>query len=344
METGTTNNQIPAVVVSDHTGYTRLAEMASEFEIRRGGEHLCDLSHLGYAAATGEDAGAFLQGQLTNDLSILDEGESQLSGYCTNKGRLVSLFRIHRDGSDFVMQTGANWLPAVLEKMRRYVLRSRVELACREDITGFGVFGKECSSTLARLIGDLPDDVGGVVCVAGITVVRHPPAAAERYQVIGPAVELKAARTELSGRWPQTGSWAWASADVRQGIPTVFERTAEEFLPHSLNLDILGAVNFRKGCYPGQEIVARMQYRGKPKSRMILARVESERPPVPGDKLYAQGKEQSIGMLVDVAPAERGCDVLTTAKLEYLEEGELVLGDPAGAAVSRSSLPYAVTG
>ena len=105
-------------------------------------------------------------------------------------------------------------------------------------------------------------------------------------------------------------------------------------------MDLLHDVSFNKGCYPGQEIVARMQYRGKPKTRMIHASLDTGHAPVPGDKIYAEGNAQSIGMLVDVAPSENGYDVLTTVKLEYLEEGVLLLAGPDGAHITRAEIPY----
>ncbi len=105
-------------------------------------------------------------------------------------------------------------------------------------------------------------------------------------------------------------------------------------------MDLVKAVDFHKGCYPGQEIVARMQYLGKSKYRMVRARVDAESLPAPGDKLYASDKDQSIGMLVNAVPADRGYDILTTVRIEYLEVGDLRLNERSGAHVELLDMPY----
>jgi len=342
MEHSVNDDVHPAELEINGTGYSRLADLETETGILRRGDFICDLSHLGFATASGPDAAEFLHRQLTNDLKNLGSDDSELTGYCTNKGRLLCIFRVHRGNGDVILQAGKPVLTTTLETIRRYILRAKVTLDAREDIQSFGVFGKDSSQALALLTGAIPDRVDGVSSCGGITVIRHAPAAAERYQVIGPTAALGNLWRELSGSCPVTGSWSWAAYDINQGRPAIFEQTAGEFLPHSVNMDLLNAVSFRKGCYPGQEIVARMHYRGKPKSRMIHARLDSGPTPAPGDKIYVEGNEQSIGMLVDVAPSEPGYDVLTTIKLEYLEEGNLMLAGPTGARITRGKMPYSL--
>ncbi len=322
------------------TGYSYFGSEVAENGIQRQERFICDLSHLGFAIAAGPDAISFLHGQLTNDLQNLGGGESQLTGYCTPKGRVVCIFRAHLDDGKVLLQANKSVLPSALETLRRFVLRAKLELEYSNDIDSIGVVGSECGRALAELTGGVPEQADGVLATGGVTIICHTHTAPERYQVIGPAASLDPLRHELFRAWPRAGSWAWASLDVEQCQPVIFEQTTEKFVPHSLNMDLVKAVDFHKGCYPGQEIVARMQYLGKPKYRMVRARVDAESLPAPGDKLYASDKDQSIGMLVNAVPADRGYDILTTVRIEYLEVGDLRLNERSGAHVELLDMPY----
>lgn len=326
--------------VTEPTGYTRFDQLEAELEIRSGGDFICDISHLGFAAVSGPDAVQFLHGQLTNDLLNLRQGESQLTGYCTNKGRLLGIFRAYRDDGDVYLQANKQVLGDALGTLQRFVFRAKLSFDFCEDIRSFGVFGPKCGAALEQLTGTPPSRLDGVSTFNDITVMRHSPDQAKRFQVIGPSKSLGGLWQMLTAEYRAIGSWAWASAEVHQGRPAIFEQTKEEFLPHSLNMDLLDAVNFKKGCYPGQEIVARMQYRGKTKQRMVRAHVDLGPAPAPGDKLYAAGNEQSIGMLVDVAPAEKGFEFLTTIRLEYIDTGDIRLNAPSGAVALLAGVPY----
>ena len=325
------------------TGYSFFATQAAETEIRRHGEFICDLSHLHFMTTRGPDAVTFLHGQLSNDLLNLSDSESQISGYCTPKGRLLCVFRLHRGNENVVLQANKSVLPGVVERLNRFILRSKVELSIESSITSFGVVGQQSSDALAALLGDLPQRANDCRTVSDVSVICHSLSDPLRYQVIGTPPALAVLWQQLSRSIPRTGSWAWASLDITQGRPTIFPETSEQFVPQNVNMDIIGAVSFNKGCYPGQEIVARMHYLGKLKTRMICAGVDSpERPPLPGDKLYTSTREQSIGMLVDATPAERGYDILSTVRLENLGEdaGDLRIHHKSGPIVVQKQLPY----
>jgi folate-binding protein YgfZ len=320
------------------TGYTFLDRREREMQIRREGNFVCDLSHLAFAVAAGQDAASFLHGQLTNDLEGLAADAWQMSGYCSPKGRLKNILRIHRAAERIVLQSNASVMPAAIESLRRFVLRSKLELRAAPDIGSFGVVGMACCRSLEALTGSLPEHRYGVREAGGAVILCHS-LSPHRFQVVGSEARLASIRNAMSSDWPNIGSWAWALHDIECGLPAILDRTAEKFVPHSLNLDLLGGVSFQKGCYPGQEIVARMEYLGRPKSRMIRAQVHSGAP-APGDKVYATGHEQSIGMVVDAAPSERGYELLTTLRVEYLEKGDIRLGTTSGAILSRLELPY----
>ena len=324
----------------DHGGHSFFAPLDTEKEIRRKGEFLCDLSHLKFMTAHGPDAVSFLNGQLTNDIEKVSNSVSQLSGYCTPKGRLLCIFRIHRNDERLVLQANKNVLPNTVERLQRFVLRAKLELKFEDSISSFGIVGRESSKVLAAVAGGLPEDREGCLAVPGLTLVCHSTASTPRYQVVGPPSALIDLWRQLSTNIPNTGSWAWTSLDIEQGLPAILTQTSEQFVPQNVNMDLINAVSFHKGCYPGQEIVARMHYLGKLKTRMIRAEVDGGASPKPGDKLYTSASEQSIGMLVDSAPANHGYHILTTVRLDQLDSGDLRIHGSSGQLVVPKVLPY----
>ncbi len=325
----------------DNRGYSYHQALEVEQKHRRSGEFICDLSYLDFIRAAGTEAVDFLHGQLTNDLHRLDEGYSQVSGYCNVKGRLLCICRIHHDQGDLLLQAHQSVTSHTLERLRKYVMRSAVELTIDEQIVSFGVVGRECSAELQKLIAILPTHKNECRSTRGLSVICHSAHAPLRYQIIGTVSLLQPLWQRLSQSLPVLGSWAWASLDIEQGLATVFSATSEQFVPQMLNLDIIGAVSFDKGCYPGQEIVARMHYLGKSKTRMILGKVNnSQHPPLPGDKVYAVGKEQSIGLVVNGMPGSNGYDVLATARLEHVGRNDLQLRNGGETPVRLGQLPY----
>jgi folate-binding protein YgfZ len=139
-----------------------------------------------------------------------------------------------------------------------------------------------------------------------------------------------------------TPCWEWL--EIRNGIPLLTPATQEQFVPQMANMEIIGAVNFQKGCYPGQEIVARTQYLGQSKRRMALAHVEAERPPQPGDELYASAVDaQPIGMVVNAQAApDGGYDLLAVLQTANISEGAVHLKSADGPPLGIQPLPYAV--
>ena len=324
----------------DARGYSFCQNPALEQELRRKLEFICDLSYFDFLRVRGADAAVFLHSQLTNDLQGLAEGYSQLSGYCNAKGRLLCIFRIHHDDGDLLLQAHHSIIIPTLERLRKYVLRSRVELGVDEQVSSFGVVGNQGAAALRKMVDKLPLRRNECVKTGGLTVICHSTESPMRYQIVGETSLLAPLWLQLGGALPKLGSWAWASVDIEQGLANVLASTSEQFVPQMLNLDIVGAVSFDKGCYPGQEIVARMHYLGKLKTRMILGHVSSQHLPSPGDKIYAVGEEQSIGMVVEAMAGVHGYDILATARLEHLQRDHLQLRNGAAVSVRLGRLPY----
>lgn len=225
----------------------------------------------------------------------------------------------------------------VLTRLRKYVLRAKATL---EDASGwlarFGIAGPNAAILLTQRLGVIPEAVNGVVYPMGdapdVTVIRLP-GATPRFALYGPLLKMQVLWKTLDGNAIFTSPEPWRLLDILAGIPTIHPETVEAFVPQMLNLQWLDGISFQKGCYTGQEVVARTHYLGKLKRRMYLARVDSPNPPQPGDPLFSPQADasQSAGRLVNAARhPEGGYAVLATALIECAEQGVLQLGDANG--------------
>ncbi|HEX5128321.1 MAG TPA: folate-binding protein [Usitatibacter sp.] len=276
---------------------------------------LVDLRDNALIAVSGDDATTFLQGQLTNDVAALEAGQAHWTGWCSPKGRLIASLLLVKRPEGYLAMLPAELAPAIAKRLAMFVLRSKVKVA-------------EASAQYERLglIGAGRPDMGSLEVGRDVHVVIAP--------IADP--RLAALRAESNPGSP--GQWTLAL--IRAGIPTVVAATQEEFVPQMANFDLIGAVSFRKGCYTGQEIVARTQYRGILKKRMAIAHVEGTAPR-PGQSVYSTAfGEQSAGMVANAAPApEGGYDFLVVAQIEGLREGNLRLGSPDGPPIAIRSHP-----
>jgi len=304
------------------------------------GALLFDLSHLGLIAAEGPDTDHFLQGQLTNDLRELTETHSQLSSHCSAKGRMLANFRMIRRDDAVYLQLPAENLPPLLKRLSMYKLMSQVELDdAGERLIRIGLAG--CEPLLKTAVDELPQADNDAVRHQGLTLIRI---SGDRFEALGPAAEIIAlwSRLQEAGATP-TGSDLWSLLDIRAGLPTVYAATSEAFVPQMLNMQLVDGVSFNKGCYTGQEVVARMQYLGKLKRRMYRARVEATPCPQPGDDLFSQtsASGQGAGKVVDARPSgDGGCELLAVVEIAAAEQGGIQL-HAGGPELQLLELPYA---
>jgi folate-binding protein YgfZ len=307
---------------------------------------LCDLSHLGLIALGGEDRAQFLQGQLTNDIRLVDASHSQLSGFCGPKGRMLANFRVFERAQRIYLQLPASNLEPVLRRLRMFVLRAKVELEDASDqLVRMGMAGDCAPRLLGGRFPGLPEAVGAVSSQGEITLIRLPDAGSARFELLGPPAEMQILWKELAVHATAVNADFWALLDVRAGIPTVYPETVEAFVPQMANMQLVDGVSFTKGCYTGQEIVARMQYLGKLKRRMYLAHVDTAEAPKAGDPLFApqNASGQGAGRVVDARPVpEGGYDLLAVAEIESAENGELRLHDDQGPLLKLRELPYSL--
>lgn len=303
---------------------TRIAHSAAE------------LRGLGMLEVAGEDARAFLHAQLTNDVAGLTPDRARYAGWCSAKGRLLASFLVVPNGAGFLLQLSRDLAPALARRLAMFVLRSKVKVAdASEQWAQFGVWGAGAEACLASLDLAVPPAELGMSRVDQALAVRI---AAERYLVALPA----ARRGEIAAHLGHGSEQDWALEEIRAGRALVTQATQDQFVPQMLDFQLLGAVDFRKGCYPGQEIVARTQYRGQLKRRMIRGRVNA--PAQPAQDVYAEDVPgQAAGTVVNSVPVpEGGCELLAVVPIASLEQrAALRLGSPDGPAIEILALPHA---
>ena len=297
------------------------------------------LAELGVITVTGEDGARFLHGQLTNDIEHLGVDRLALNGYCTAKGRLLATFRVWRDAQAIHLLLPRELLPGVLKRLSMFVLRAKARLADATD--GWhvcAVFGNGAGEKLRALGGALPAAAGECVDFGGARLARLHGASSvpERFLVLAPAAET-ASTAWLSGL-PAVGSGAFWWSEIDAGVPTVFAATQERFVPQMINFEVIGGVSFTKGCYPGQEVVARSQYRGKLRRRMQLAHGEAAA--APGADVFAEGEPEAAGTVVMAATAPGGGFDLLLECPQEKAEAPLRLGAADGPRLELRALPY----
>jgi folate-binding protein YgfZ len=302
----------------------------------------------GLIAVSGDDAAAFLHNQLTNDVTHLGTGEARLAGYCTPKGRLQASFLMWRTDATVFLQLARDIQAPLQKRLSMFVMRSKATLsdACAGGASavmlGFG--GVRARQVLEQMFGSVPDRPYGKLDHGLGTLIRLADAfGAPRYQWIAEADVAQAAWPALSTALTAAGTEAWRLSEIHAGVPQVSLKTQEQFVPQMVNFELLGGVNFKKGCYPGQEIVARSQYLGKLKRRTVLATIAGGQAQA-GDEVFAvSDPEQPCGMVVNAAPnGSGGVDALVEIKLAALEVGEVRLGAAGGAPLHFHAMPYSL--
>lgn len=303
------------------------------------------LTHLGLIAAVGDDAAHFLHSQLTNDVEHLNIDEARLAGYCSPKGRLLASMLIWKTVDGVMLQLPREIQATVQKRLQMFVMRAKAKLS---DVTQnqvmLGLSGPAAATALMPWFPTLPIAIYGKIETEAGTLIRHPNAfEVPRYQWITTEAQAIDAWPTLTKILQASGAAAWRLAEIDGGVPHITTVTQEKFVPQMINFELIGGVNFKKGCYPGQEIVARSQYLGKLKRRMMHASVTAENAQ-PGTEIFSvNDPEQPCGMVVN---AERSnaqeIDLLVEIKLAAAES-EVRLGSTTGPVLSFQALPYLLT-
>lgn len=300
------------------------------------------LTGTGVVGAYGPDARAFLHGQLTQAIEDLPDDTWRLAGYCSPKGRLLALLRVLADDAEGVLGTmDRALLEATLKRLRMFVLRSKVAL---EDLSArlaaVGLAGSAAAELLSELAGTPPASPGNVTEAGDLRVLRlADDGTVPRFLLLAPTAELPNIWNMLSRGLTPAGTNAWELLAIRSGEPEIGEATVEAFVPQMANLELIDGVSFSKGCYPGQEIVARMHYRGQAKRRMFRIVLDTDRPPAPGT-VVRTGQEQEAGTVVRAAGNRQGrVEALAVLPLSRLAEERLFVD---AVPVELETLPYPI--
>jgi folate-binding protein YgfZ len=306
---------------------------------------IADADDLGLILVTGDDAQTFLQNQLSNDISHIDKTKSQLSSYSTPKGRMLGIFRILQIDNGYILITTKSLVTDLISRLQIFVLSSRVSLA---DACGhfarFVVHADQLDSSLATLLPDEPNAVLQTDSVISLQLSQLD----DQHRYLFLCLSLE----EAQSLWQQfsvdmhiANFESWRLSDIKAGIPNIYPQTGEQFVLQMSNLDLLDGVSFKKGCYPGQEIIARMHYLGKLKRRLFLATMETNQCPLPGDEICTKTATSAdgSGMVVDAVLDDEGiCHCLYVAQIKKVNGQLLCLLNQPSVNFNSVDLPYSL--
>lgn len=295
---------------------------------------IVDLSPLGLLEVSGVDAAKFLQGQLTCDVREVTDQQSCLGAHCDPKGRVQFTFRLFKFKDCYYLRLARNLIPQALSLLNKYLIFSKTKLADVSDQwLSFGLSGSNCQQQLAA-VSDLVISKPNEVATIPNLIALGLPGTPFRIEVIGKADSISALKENLQKKLTTADFQQWQLVEIEAGIPSITPETAGLFTPHDISFPQLNGVSFNKGCYTGQEIVARMHYLGKPKQNLYRLQIQAEQFPVPGSKIYTMNnhEKREVGCLVNVAGnSAQGYWALAvlqdaaTAKPLYLENSAAIL-------------------
>ncbi len=302
----------------------RFAELVSA----RDTTIIAPLVHLALIECAGDDAKSFLHNQLTSDVNHLASDSAQHSAWCTAKGRMQASFILHRAGQSYRALLSSDLLAATQKRLQMFVLRSKVKLADLTDTHEIiGLSGPQAEAALAGAELPAPSKSLASESFADGTVIRLN---AARFVLIISSAAAPELWRRLSAVAKPVGTPVWQWLDIQAGIPLITEATKEAFVPQMANFDKIGGVSFHKGCYPGQEIVARTQYLGKVKRH--LYRIHADLPVAAGTSIFSpESPEHPFGMVANAAPSpDGGYDALAVIQESFVELPGLSLGKSGG--------------
>ncbi|QKE63958.1 folate-binding protein YgfZ [Aquipseudomonas campi] len=295
----------------------------------------CTLTHEALLAVRGIDASKFLQGQVTCNLNYLEPHTSSLGARCTPKGRMLSSFRILAEGDGYLLAMASELLDAQLAELKKYAAFSKSTLSDESAAwVRYGLSGGD--GALVSLGLDLPQTANTVARHNGLLAVRL---SDDRAELWAPAAEAETLHKRLAAQLREAPLNDWLLGQIRAGIGQVFAATREQLIPQMINLQALGGVSFKKGCYTGQEIVARMQYLGKLKRRLYRLSLDPA-PPAVGATLFSPVHGSSVGEIVLAAQSESGSEVLAVLQEDAASDGRIHLDSLDGPLLHLLELPY----
>ncbi|HUP95999.1 MAG TPA: folate-binding protein [Burkholderiales bacterium] len=305
----------------------------------------CELTSSSLISFSGEDAASFLHGQLTSDIAGLRAPATQYAGYCSAKGRLLATFLVWRLEGEILLQLPRVLHDALQSRLVKYVLRARVKVTdASKRFALFGLADADAADIrMAALNSTLPHVAHQVVPLETGALTLLP---LQRYLLLVHEARADDVRVNLEKVAEERDESLWQSLDIEAGIPLITPHTQDEYVPQMVNLDLIGGVSYTKGCYPGQEIVARTHYLGRLKQRMYHARVATHERPAAGDALYSRefGPDQASGKILSAASTahDGAYDALAVIQTGVARDGNVFWRSLDGPALEFVPLPYAI--
>ena len=294
---------------------------------------VASLSHLANVRISGADAETFLQGQLSNDVRLLTTERAQISSYNSPKGRMLAVLHLLRNAQSIVAEIDRSVLDATVKRLRMFVLRSKVTFEVINDAPALGIAGLQAVELLQSIALPAPNQPMDSAQHGELTVLRRL-GELPRFSVHGPAAALADLQQRLTLDAEVGTEQDWRRLDIQAGVPTVFAETSDHFVAQMANLDTLGGISFNKGCYTGQEIVARLHYLGQLKRRMFRCR-STATDVAPGTSVYVEDETQAVGEVVQSVNADNGSLLNIVLQLTQAESTLLRLSGSDGPSLSR---------
>lgn len=296
---------------------------------------LYELSSFGLLSVRGQDAKTFLQGQITCNVDEMTKDHGLIGAHCNLKGRMQSLFKIFLHPEEagephYLLNMPVSMLNLALQNFKKYALFSKVELSIMNEMVGIGLYGPDTPALISAIASDL-----------GAYAVYKYPGESPHYALYGQGALMKQCWQQWTSVCHIVPSEAAELLEIRAGLPMIYPETVDQILPHHANLSILQGISYNKGCYLGQEIIARMQYRGKLKKHMYRAFVQDTIKPKPGSPVFISG--EPTGIVVRSSESEEGgYELLVILEDKYQHFEDVHLTSANGPKLGRLDLPYSL--
>jgi len=295
---------------------------------------LFNLTDQGLIKVHGEDAESFLQNQLSNDVRNVNESTHQTSAWCSPKGRIIASFRIFKREDAYFLSVSADLIEPIIKKLRMYVMMSKVTIEdASAELVHFAYSGKQLINAPTKPEQTLQSE--------GLSILNISGNDSSRFEIFGTIDDAKKLWNELATTAEPTNNDAWNYLNILAGFPTITQASSEAWIPQMVNFIAIGGVDFKKGCYPGQEVVARLNYLGKTKRRMYRLEIDTSQLPNTGDSISTD-EDKDAGKILNAAINPEGkVEVLAILKIAQADSS-LQLSENASASIDVLDLPYSL--
>lgn len=301
------------------------------------------LTHFSAFTMNGPDGEKFLQGQTSCDMNKLSTTHSLLGANCNPKGSVINFFRLMKiTDEQLLMRLPSSISEGAAANFKKYIVFSKAEFTNADaDYVGIGLQGDDAEALIKKIATDIPAEWNGQTIIDDDTLLVRQRGTTPRFEIWAPSSKAQTLWNELSAEATPASTSDWMLSDITAGIPILSESTQEEFIPQMLNLHMIEAVDFHKGCYTGQEIITRLQYRGKLNKCLFRAEATTDKAPNIGDTVWSPQRQQAGEVIAVVFKGNNVYEVQIVIHIKTAEDA-LRLNDEDGAELTLLELPYEV--